>query len=114
MPEEYNGYANYETWCVQLWIDNDEHSHTYWNERARDAWEDALRTMPPDKQSFFARTQCLSVWLESTHTEDRPDIGCGGTVYVELLTHALGTVDWIEIADNILSALELKGYEPRP
>ena len=24
MCKEYNGHKNYQTWCVSLWLDNDE------------------------------------------------------------------------------------------
>ena len=30
----YNGWTNYETWLVNLWMSNDEGSYNYWNERA--------------------------------------------------------------------------------
>ncbi len=26
----YNGWSNYETWNVKLWMDNDEGSYNYW------------------------------------------------------------------------------------
>jgi hypothetical protein len=35
----YNGWTNYETWLVKLWIDNDEGSYHYWTERAREVYE---------------------------------------------------------------------------
>jgi hypothetical protein len=100
---EYNGYTNYETWCVSLWIDNDQGSHQYWNERAREEWEEA------GEDSRDARSALASA-LEDYHAEDKP--GTAG-VYSDLLTRALGVVDWYEIADNILAALELGGYEAR-
>src|SRR4051794_18704009 len=34
-PERYNGWANYETWCVHLWLTNEEESYRYWREEAR-------------------------------------------------------------------------------
>ena len=34
---EYNGWYNYETWCVNLWMDNDQGSHEMWREHARDS-----------------------------------------------------------------------------
>lgn len=30
----YNGWTNYETWCVSLWLDNDSGSYDHWRERA--------------------------------------------------------------------------------
>jgi len=32
--DTYNGWTNYETWNVALWMDNDEGSHNYWEEEA--------------------------------------------------------------------------------
>jgi len=32
--KEYNGWTNYETWLVKLWIDNEQGSQDYWIERA--------------------------------------------------------------------------------
>ena len=35
--KEYNGWYNYETWMVNLWMDNDQGSHEMWREHARDS-----------------------------------------------------------------------------
>ncbi len=32
---EYNGWPNYETWNVMLWLDNDEEMYRYYRSRAR-------------------------------------------------------------------------------
>lgn len=31
--KRYNGWVNYETWLVNLWIDNDQGEHEYWQEQ---------------------------------------------------------------------------------
>ena len=36
----YNGWTNYETWCVALWIDNEEPTQRYWHEQAQQAHSD--------------------------------------------------------------------------
>ena len=39
--KEYNGWHNYETWLVKLWIDNEEGSYNYWREVAQECWNEA-------------------------------------------------------------------------
>ena len=34
---EYNGWVNYETWLVNLWMDNDQGSQEMWREHARES-----------------------------------------------------------------------------
>lgn len=41
MSERYNGWTNYETWNVKLWIDNDQGSERYWADAAQEAFDDA-------------------------------------------------------------------------
>ena len=35
--KEYNGWYNYETWMVNLWMDNNQGSHEMWREIARES-----------------------------------------------------------------------------
>ena len=35
--KEHNGWTNYETWLVNLWMDNCEGSQQYWSEIAQDS-----------------------------------------------------------------------------
>ena len=37
----YNGWSNYETWNVALWLDNDEGSYNYWQDRTREIAEES-------------------------------------------------------------------------
>jgi hypothetical protein len=39
--EQYQGYANYPTWNVKLWMDNDEGSQEYYTELAREIYSGA-------------------------------------------------------------------------
>jgi hypothetical protein len=79
---KYNGWSNYETWVVALWLDNEEGSYNYWNEVAEglDVYD-------------------LSKRLEEEFEEFNPVEATG--VYSDLLTHALGRVDWYEIAEHL-------------
>ena len=47
----YNGWKNYETWNVKLWIDNEEGSYRYWEEVAGEIWEEVER----DRDEFCGK-----------------------------------------------------------
>lgn len=82
----YNGWANYETWAVALWIDNDCGSYEYRLELSRSA-EDCHQ---------FA--DALKEWIESQNP-----LASDASAFADLLNAALGEVDWLEIAENFLS-----------
>lgn len=102
----YNGYTNYETWNVVLWIENEEYSYEHWRDSARLAWDDAQGTSNPSREARAT----LQNEIKDYHHENAPD--CPGT-YGDLLNAALSEVDWWEVADVILDGLELDGYERR-
>ncbi|OED44671.1 hypothetical protein ACH42_06950 [Endozoicomonas sp. (ex Bugula neritina AB1)] len=77
----YNGYSNYQTWNVALWIFNEEGLYRYWIERQH---EDNL---PRELQD----------WIE----ENTPEVT---GLYADILGHALGMVDWYEVAEAIREA----------
>lgn len=36
MCNEYNGWSNYNTWCVNLWFSNDQNSYNYIQEQIKE------------------------------------------------------------------------------
>lgn len=115
---DYTGWTNYETWAVNLWIGNDEGSHHYWDETTRTIWETVTsqaRLDTPFTASEQARLD-LAETLKDDLEENLPadiDQAVHGTMYADLLNAALDRVEWMEIADGLLEACELDGYEPR-
>jgi hypothetical protein len=75
MCNEYNGWPNYQTWDVYLWLTNDQASDTL----ARQLVADALRDLIADCNPL------------ADHA----------SLYSDLLTHALGAVDWHHLADHL-------------
>ena len=86
--EGYNGWKNYPTWAVHLWLDNDAGSQDAWIERATFA----LETTHPRYEMASALADEVREYCES---ED-------ASMASDLLSYALDCVDWYEIADAYL------------
>jgi hypothetical protein len=97
---KYNGWSNYETWNVKLWMDNDEGQYNYWRGRAEQAIEES------EARDSFTRSEVAALLLADElkleHTENMPEVT--GT-YSDLLSGALSDVDWYEIANSIVEDL---------
>jgi hypothetical protein len=79
----YQGWTNYQTWAVALWVDNDE---GLYHERIRVVRRSLARGNAYDVE------RALKSWIE----EMTPDMGA--TLWADLLTSALSDVDWSELA----------------
>ena len=73
------GYTNYQTWNVALWIANDEGTYTFWQEQ-KDA-----DNLP----------QLLQNWVE----EMMPELPA--SMFSDILSHGLAMVDWHEVAESV-------------
>lgn len=102
----YNGWTNYETWNVKLWLDNEEPSYRYWQEAAAEVWAEAEADHP------FSRSERgridLGDRLKEEITEGSP-LGDDASMYSDLLGAALSEVNWGEVANSLLEVCE--GYE---
>lgn len=78
MSETYNGWTNYETWCVKLWLDND-------------GWQ--------YEQSMGKTAHELAGYLKDEIFEGMPEVF---GMYADLLQGAIDSVDFYEIAEAIL------------
>jgi len=101
-PEEtekgHQGWRNYETWAVALWIDNEQSSQEYWQEIAEECYEDARESRGFTKKEAAAGD--LSQRLKDEFEEGVPELENG--VYSDLLNAALSEVYWYEIAMSLL------------
>lgn len=91
----YNGWTNYETWAVNLWLDNDEGSQDFWREQAQECWDEAAPTSYSTREENAVRH--LSDRLKDYHEEARPEVD---GMYGDLIDAALGAVNWREIAKH--------------
>lgn len=103
----YNGWTNYETWAVALWIDNERGSYDYWREEAKRHRKEAPICRQVAEQIWTPK-QAARFNLADQLKEEMEDGSPikEASVYADLLGAALGEVDWQEIAGNILEGLE--------
>jgi len=82
--DRYNGWTNYETWAVDLWMSNDAGSYRQWQEVAY-LTEDA---------------GTLAELIKEYHEENGPvhEDGWVPSVYTDLLYATMSEVNWDEIA----------------
>lgn len=98
--KDYNGWTNYETWLVNLWIGED--SQEYWEERAKEICRqhedrlDAVRELADD--------------IRASHEEMAEEIGTIGLL-VDLLSGSLQNVNWREIAEHLTEGKPLENEE---
>ena len=109
MCNTYNGYKNYETWNVALWIDNDEGSQAYWEGHALEILNDSKPGNYCSLEDKARRT--LADELKDYHEENSPTAE-GNSVYSDLLQAALDSVDWWEIAGNMIDTAKENGWSP--
>lgn len=105
--KEYNGWTNYETWVVNLWMDNEEGTYDYWREIAQeiyehDAEEPAVGGLGLTKMDDAV--YLLADRLKDYHEENRPELP---GVYGDLIGAALSETNWREIAEHLLENVEV-------
>jgi hypothetical protein len=98
----YNGWTNYETWNVNLWIDNEQGSYNYWREVAQETWDaaEADGTFSREERAVFD----LSERLKSETEDGAPDLGA--SMWSDLLSAALSEVNWREIAEHMIEGVD--------
>lgn len=106
--KRYNGWTNYETWAVKLWMDNKEGSYRYCGGLAQDAYDNA------ETDSTFSRKERAALDLADTlkaEYEEANPLGSDASVWADLLGAALSEVNWMEIASALLDDIEEEAEE---
>ena len=87
---EYNGWSNYETWVTKLWLDNDQDTYN------------KVREWAEEEQGNYGLSKRIKEYVEETN----PIEGLEATVYNDLLSGAISSINFYEIAENIYSEEE--------
>jgi hypothetical protein len=105
--KKYNGWTNYETWNVALWIGN-EGSSRYWAEQAEHAWKEAeaTSTWTREESAVFALADSLKAEFEEGKENLLETAKAECTVWADLLGAALSEVNWREIAEHYIADVD--------
>lgn len=95
----YNGWTNYETWCTNLWLDNEEYTHSYCREVARDNCELHFVDNTEDEklQAVRETEDTIKDFVESELIPQLQGLAA------DLLGAALSEVNWSEIAEHYVN-----------
>lgn len=94
MSDKYQGWANYPTWCIHLWITNDEPMYLEWTRAAASA---VKATNTHKEARWLLRDQLMEHFNEAME-DDTTVTG----FWHDLLGYALDQVDWDEVAESLL------------
>ena len=81
----YNGWKNYETWCVALWLDNDPGSHFMAKDIATDT----------SMRDYDKAKEIMEIVETANPLNNSP-----ATMFTDLLNGALSEVDWREVLEH--------------
>ena len=93
--ETYNGWSNYQTWCVHLWMTNVEAVFNFHTHRA----QELLKDNDGDQSAAIAAfADELKAGIEKySPTADEAN------VYSDLMQYAMDTADYDEIAETFFT-----------
>jgi hypothetical protein len=103
----YNGWTNYETWNVALWLGNNAGDYNYWQEATADAWEDSKTGKYYDwetREQYALRllSERLKDEIETAAQDMLEQAQQQTSMFADLLSGAIAEVNWREIAEHWL------------
>lgn len=100
----YNGWTNYETWNVALWIDNEEGTYHEAREKTQAAYDATDEDLSHEERCQEAARDLsneLEEWVKETML---PDLGA--SFAADLLGAAVSEINWYELAEHWLSEVD--------
>lgn len=100
----YNGWTNYETWNVKLWMDNDEGSYHHYKEIAEQTYRDAAaeKSFTRTERATLTLADALKDEYENAMADWLEESKRTASVWADLIGAALSEVNWHEIAGHLI------------
>ena len=101
---DYQGWKNYATWNVALWLDNDQGSQSMVQEWA----QEAVAQAPKDEnvgKGYWSVEDAVKYALADRikqYVEEGNPLSGDASMYSDILGSALGDVDWGEVAEHYM------------
>lgn len=92
----YNGYTNYETYCLSLWIDNDRDTQKWYNNTAYEY----MITQGNTDDTLYDLANTIKDEIEDLANEQIPT----NNMFKDLLNSAIENINWKEIASDLIEA----------
>lgn len=86
----YNGWKNYETWAVKLWLDNDHYDLYH-------EWLEDAKKQKDNQDHTRILADIIKEWIEENNPLNTANL------YADLLNAALSVVDYREIAESLVN-----------
>jgi hypothetical protein len=99
---DYNGWSNYETWCVNLWLTNEQGTYS--------DVESMVNELDDNFEDNDDVRREMAEWLKN-YVEDLAEATCPGVIegasfVADMFGSALGEVDWYELATSFMIDFE--------
>lgn len=102
--QTYNGWTNYETWCIHLWLTNEEATYRFCRGLARQAAMEAPGCRQVREQIWTveeAKKFLLADQLKEVVSEMNP-LASQASMFSDVLGANLSEVDWHDVAEAFL------------
>jgi hypothetical protein len=99
----YSGWTNYETWNAALWVDNDQGTHEYFQERAQTLFDEAEGEDSDERER--SAEQALKDEFMHWFCDPVEEANIGGWM-LDAINSYLSEVNWMELAEHYLCDID--------